>query len=118
LKGYNKGDAHFLHLEKGRYILRFKSENVNKPARYSINWVSSSRIDIRESTITKEEKVELLHNAMVSFMHKAQNYSFEKGKKTEMVSYGNTFEDIGYGFVSIKSTINCPYSILLEVDPQ
>lgn len=50
-------------------------------------------------------------------MHKVQNYSFEKGKKTEMISYGNTFEEIGYGFVSVKSTSSCPYSILLEVDP-
>jgi hypothetical protein len=50
-------------------------------------------------------------------MHKTQNYSLEKGKKTEMISYGNTFEDIGYGFVAVKSTINCPFSILLEVDP-
>jgi hypothetical protein len=35
-----------------------------------------------------------------------------------MISYGNTFEEIGYGFVSVKSTTNCPYSILLEVDPE
>ena len=51
-------------------------------------------------------------------MHKAQHYSFENGKKTEMISYGNTFEEIGYGFVSVKSTLKCPYSILLEVDPE
>lgn len=51
-------------------------------------------------------------------MHKSQNYSLEKGKKTEMISYGNTFEEIGYGFVSVKSTVNCPYSILLEVNPK
>jgi hypothetical protein len=35
-----------------------------------------------------------------------------------MISYGNTFEEIGYGFVAVKSTKNCPYSILLEVDPE
>lgn len=118
LKGYNKGEAHFLNLTKGRYILRLKSEFASKPAKYSINWVSSSRIDIKESHITSEEKVDLLHQAIVSFMHKAQNYSLEKGRKTEMVSYGNTFEEIGYGFVAVKSTVNCPYSILLEVNPE
>jgi hypothetical protein len=53
LKGYNKGDAHFISLEKGRYILRLKSELVSKPAKYSVNWVSSSRVHIKESTITK-----------------------------------------------------------------
>jgi hypothetical protein len=51
-KGYNKGDAHFLSLEKGRYILRLKSELVNKPAKYSVNWVSSSRVQIEEFHIT------------------------------------------------------------------
>lgn len=42
LKGYNKGEAHFLYLPKGRYILRFKSELASSHVQYSISWVSST----------------------------------------------------------------------------
>lgn len=51
-------------------------------------------------------------------MHKGQHYSIHKDKKTEMISYGNTFEEIGYGFFSVKTTVNCPNSILIEVNPK
>jgi hypothetical protein len=52
LKGYNKGDAHFLHLPRGRYILRFKSELVDKDAKYAISWISSSRFEFSETKLT------------------------------------------------------------------
>lgn len=29
-KGYNRGDAHFIKIIPGKYILRIKSETVNK----------------------------------------------------------------------------------------
>lgn len=53
LTGYNKGEAHFLNIPKGRYILRFKSELTNSPAKYFIDWVASHRLDIRDSDLTK-----------------------------------------------------------------
>ena len=117
-KGYNKGDAHFLNLERGRYILRIKSQTSKHNANYSINWVSSSKIDISDAVLTNNQKTELLHDSFVSIMHKSQNYCLEKGKKTEMISYGNKFLQIGYGFVAVKSTNNCPYSIIVQVDPR
>jgi hypothetical protein len=83
-----------------------------------LNWVSSSKIEILDATLTDDEKVELLHDSFVSIMHKSQNYCLEKGKKTEMISYGNKFLQIGYGFVAVKSTTQSPYSILVEVDPK
>lgn len=67
--------------------------------------------------MTDDEKVDLVHDSFVSIMHKSQHYCLEKGKKTEMISYGNKFLQIGYGFVAVKSTTHCPYSILVEVDP-
>lgn len=53
LTGYNKGEAHFLNIPKGRYILRFKSELTNSPAKYSIDWVASHRLDIKEAALSK-----------------------------------------------------------------
>lgn len=45
LKGYNSGDAHFLKAVKGRYILRFKSEVLNRDAHYVINYCSKNEIE-------------------------------------------------------------------------
>lgn len=52
LTGYNKGEAHFLTIPKGRYILRFKSELTNSPAKYAIDWISSHRLDIKEAALS------------------------------------------------------------------
>ncbi len=51
-------------------------------------------------------------------MHKEQHYSLEKGKKTEMVSYGQTFEEIGYGYLAVKSSFDSPYDVIVEVHPE
>ena len=40
LKGYNNGDAHFLNVVKGKYILRFKSEVIPRESHYVINYCS------------------------------------------------------------------------------
>lgn len=40
MKGYNSGDAHFLNAVRGTYILRFKSESIDKDAHYVINYSS------------------------------------------------------------------------------
>lgn len=53
LTGYNKGEAHFLNIPRGRYILRFKSELTNSPAKYAIDWVASHRLNIRDADLTK-----------------------------------------------------------------
>jgi hypothetical protein len=78
MKGYNKCDAFFLALEKGKYILRFKSEHLSSSARYAISWVASSQIEIVTSFISEEDKRQLLHDAMVSKMHKIDHFYLAK----------------------------------------
>ena len=55
LKGYNSGDAHFLKAVKGRYILRLKSETLNRDAHYVINYCSKNEITFREFIPNKQE---------------------------------------------------------------
>lgn len=55
LKGYNTGDAHFLKAVEGRYILRFKSETLDRDAHYVINYCSKSEITFREYVPDKLE---------------------------------------------------------------
>lgn len=47
MKGYNTGDAHFLRAVRGRYILRIKSETVNKDAEYIINYTCQHNIKFK-----------------------------------------------------------------------
>lgn len=42
LRGYNNGDAHFLKAVKGRYILRLKSEPIDRDAHYVLNYASKN----------------------------------------------------------------------------
>ena len=45
-------------------------------------------------------------------------YHLDNTRKDEEIVYGNVFEEIGYGFVGIRSKKTCPYRILMEVDPK
>jgi len=31
--------------------------------------------------------------------------------------FANLFEEVGYGFVGVRMKRNCPYRVLIEVDP-
>ena len=46
LKGYNKGEGHFMIMEPGDYYFRLKSEPVNKDAVYYLNYCCSQKLDI------------------------------------------------------------------------
>jgi hypothetical protein len=72
---------------------------------------------MENADITVEEETNLLHDAMVSIMHKYPHFSYDKDAKTEMMSFANSFDDIGYGFAAIKCSVNCNRSIIVEVDP-
>lgn len=117
MKGYNKCDAFFLALEKGKYILRFKSEHIPAPARYAISWVASSQINIQESFLSAEDKIQLLHDAVVSKMHRIDHFYLTKEHR-EMLCKADTFEELGYGFVAAKTTKDCDTDFLIRVDPK
>ena len=118
LKGYNQGESSFVFLPAGKYILRLKSEHVDKVAKYDIAWTANSVIRFAQAHLRPEEKQDLLHDAVVSVMHKVGHFNFDKGSKTEMITFAGTFDQIGYGYVAIKCSTVCPNSILLTVDPQ
>ena len=117
-KGYNSGGSSFVHLTKGKYILRLKSERVPKPAKYAFTWTATEFLNIREAALSSDEKQGLLADSVLSTMHKVQHFNFEKGLKTEMIAVAGTFEEIGYGYVAIKASTVCPNTILLSVDPK
>ncbi len=118
MKGNSSGDAHFVRLDPGRYILRFKSENIDKQAKYVLNWICSKKIEFLPAKLSDPQKKELLHDSMVSIMHKFPYFSFDKNAKTEMITFANAFDELGYGFVAVKSAIECTRSIVLQVNPK
>jgi hypothetical protein len=46
-------------------------------------------------------------------MHKYPHFSFNKQEKAEMLTIANSFEEIGYGFASIKCSNSCNRSIII-----
>jgi len=91
---------------------------MDQHAKYAVNWTCSHRIDLVPAKLTIDEEVDILHDTMISIMHKFPHFSFDKQTKTEMITIGNSFEEIGYGFVSVKCAFNCNRSIIIEVDPK
>jgi hypothetical protein len=47
LRGYNKGDAHFVDIVEGTYYLRIKSES-GRTAKYSVNYCCDVDIKLEE----------------------------------------------------------------------
>ncbi len=43
--------------------------------------------------------------------------SLDNVKKEEAIAFGNTFEDIGYGYIAIKSKKSNTKNVLLQFDP-
>lgn len=106
-----------MKLDAGRHILRFKSENVDFDAKYAINWTCSHKIDMIAADLSMEEEVDLLHDSMVSVMYRYPHFNYGKEQNTEMLTIADSFEEIGYGFFSIKCSTTCNRSIIVEVDP-
>ena len=55
---------------------------------------------------------------MVSLIEDLNTYNLDRKLKNEEICFANTFEEIGYGFVGVRSKKKCPYNILIEIDPQ
>jgi hypothetical protein len=82
LKGYNNGDAHFLKAVKGRYILRFKSEVIDRDAHYVINYCSKNEIKFREIQPSKLEETKIMKDAMASTIEKVPRINLRQGDET------------------------------------
>lgn len=54
---------------------------------------------------------------MCSIMHKVPHRNIDKVTNQEMIAFGNTFEEIGYGFIAIKNKRSNIRDLLLECDP-
>ena len=78
-KGYNKGDAYFVNIEPGRYILKLKSERTSEdPASYVVNYCSNSNIKMREVILSKKDTAEIMRQAMVSIIGKSPRATLDK----------------------------------------
>lgn len=42
-----------------------------------------------------------------------KNYSLDRKKNHEEIAFGNLFDEVGYGFVGVRSKRDCPYDILI-----
>ena len=47
LKGYNRGDAKFINIVPGRYIFKIKTEAVDKPSNFIINYCCNSNVEMK-----------------------------------------------------------------------
>lgn len=56
-------------------------------------------------------------SAMSSLIGLVTSYHLDTKQKWEEIVFANVFEEIGYGFVGARSKKNCPYRILIDVDP-
>ena len=82
LKGYNNGDAHFLKAVKGRYILRIKSEPINRDAYYVLNYCAKNEIHFKEIRPTKEEETKIMKDAMASTIDKVPRMNLRQGDES------------------------------------
>ena len=115
-KGYNKGEAHFLNLEKGWYILRIKPEIADIPTHYVFNYTTSKPIRVHEIELPNPERSLLLRQSLVSISERV-SCVFLGNSKTESVAFGNEFDSIGYGFVVVKVLRQSKGGVLIEVNP-
>ena len=47
LKGYNRGDARFLNLVKGTYILKIKPQKINKDTSFIVNYACEQKLKVK-----------------------------------------------------------------------
>lgn len=55
---------------------------------------------------------------MISIIHKSEHFNFERGVKTEMITVAGTFEEVGYGYVGVKTSKESINTTLISVDPR
>lgn len=117
-KGYNRGDAHFLELEKGYYIIRLKTETSTMQTRYVLNFTTNKPITIREVGLPHAERSLLMREAMISIGDRVKSSYLSSRSKTEKITFGNEFLTIGYGFIMIESEKSSKKDTLMEVNPE
>lgn len=120
LHGYNRGDARFVELIPGRYILKIKPEHqkLQPISSFVLHYSSNVRFDLKEVSLQKKEASLMLRHSLVSLIEDLKNYSLDSKKRYEQICFACLFHEIGYAFVAVRSKTNCPYNILIEVDPQ
>jgi len=77
LRGYNNGDAHFLKAVKGRYILRLKSEVIDRDAHYVINYCSKNEIKFREIQPSRLEETRIMQESILDKVMKLKSSLME-----------------------------------------
>jgi lauroyl/myristoyl acyltransferase len=73
---------------------------------------------MKECFPDKKETSAIMRQSMASLIGLMTCYHLDTTRKDEEIVYGNVFEEIGYGFVGLRSKKFCPYRILMEVDPK
>ncbi len=115
--GYNRGDAKFLNVVRGSYILKIKPESVNRKSFFVVNYASNSLITMKEFFPDKKQTSLIMRDSMASLIGVMALQYPEVDRKFEEIVWANTFENIGYGFVGVRANRSCPYKLLIEVDP-
>ena len=82
-----------------------------------MNYASNSRFSMEEVNLEKKQTSAILRQSMASLIGNMTNYSLDVTKKYEEIVFANLFEEVGYGFVGVRMKRNCPYRVLIEVDP-
>ena len=67
--------------------------------------------------LSKKEASLILRHSIISLIEDLKNYSLDSKKRYEQICFANLFHEIGYSFVAVRSKRECPYDILIEVDP-
>lgn len=112
-RGYNRGDAAFVNIIPGRYILKIKSEKWNKAASYAVNYSSNSNFLMKEVTMSKDEASVLMRQAMVSIIGRSPRATLDQKLHKDDIGFGNHFESIGYGFIAVRSANDNKYDIMV-----
>lgn len=115
--GYNNGDAKFLNLVKGHYILKIKPEAYGKTSQFVVNYASNLPIRMSEYFPDKKQTSLMLREAMASLIGPMANIHKDVDRTQEEIVFANSFENIGYGFVGVRLNKTCPHSVLMEFDP-
>ena len=68
---------------------------------------------MKEIYPSKKETSAILRSCMASMIGDIKNYSLDRKKNHEEIAFGNLFDEVGYGFVGVRSKRDCPYDILI-----
>lgn len=115
--GYNRGDAKFLNLAKGHYILKIKPEAHSKTTYFVVNYASNLPIKMTEYFPDKKQTSLILRESMASLIGPMTHMQKDIDRQYEEIVFANSFENIGYGFVGVRLNKSCPYSVMMEIDP-